>query len=374
MKRRIEIKTIVIGIGFLIILLYGVMMISGYQNAVPNNKTAAKQDLDGYYIFYTLLKRLGYKIEKTGSLGGHLKTGCLIYLEGNAENEAVYAKLTNWLEQGNTLFLGVSEAATDPILGIEIKTCEPEIIKPSNEMHSGVQTVGYTASRYFDSVKNGTVLISVSSGAVLFSKSVGAGRLYLCAEPALLNNRSLQDKENAVMINNLFSPYFENTIWLFDSASTIGQVANPVLVLFRGPLFFISLHLLLLAVLFLFRQAIRFGLPAQFNPYARRTIDEHVQAVGGFYLRAKAYALIDGLESSYFLFSLRKTVGDMRNKTKKEIMQAVATRYALDAELVARLLVVPQVLNAGQLLERIKQRKKMQEQIYRNYTETKVVG
>jgi len=54
----------VIGIaGLAFIAIYGFIMITGYGQVSSNDVRTADKDPDGYYIFHTLLTRLGYRFK-----------------------------------------------------------------------------------------------------------------------------------------------------------------------------------------------------------------------------------------------------------------------------------------------------------------------
>lgn len=332
MKRKPDIRLIIGSLGLLIIIIYALLMMTGYQTESRNNRNTNNREVDGYYIFSTLLKRLGYNTHSMSNPAeAFMHSGVLVCLDYNPRNRLLQEKrFEEWLKNGNTLFLLGLDTENTPLTRIPVEFSAPEPVKVKEPVGRDVVALSFKTGRYFSSPEKAEVLLETSKGAVLTFEKREEGSLFLLTDSSLFTNRYMQEENVAVLTNNLFSRYYNEEIYIYEQQEIYTTMPNPVIILFKGNLLFFTLHLLLMTAFFFYWKGKRFGNAVIYRPYARRTISDHTIAVGEFYFRVKANNLVDSLEVDYFLHKIHKILGEQKNLSKDELGRILTEHYGVD--------------------------------------------
>jgi hypothetical protein len=155
-----------------------------------------------------------------------------------------------------------------------------------------------------------SIILDSKAGPLLYKTFQEGATVFVLSDSALLTNEYLQDDNTAVFFNRLLAPYFTKRIYFIrEDLNGPGKTVSILTFLFQGNLLFISLQLLWMFGLFIAWQGKRFGSPQLADPYARRTLSDHLKAVGHFYQKTNSLRILDEINCDYFKYMLHKITG-----------------------------------------------------------------
>lgn len=314
-KFKIDILPVLGVIGLILVMLY--FLLSNLNQGGAGEPPAR----DPYYLFHKLYKNLNYTIighyprrlpEPRGNL--------MIYFNYDG-NEKQFNKLRGqWVKKGGTLWIAGIQGDLDPVSSgglacSRIKTAFHHRANPEAGPPGGkpVVTLKEKYVKHFikDSEWDGEgILLDSGPGPLLYKTSEGLGSILVLSDSVLITNEYLRQDRAALFFNRLLQPYYGKQIYIFRADLSGGPGTIPVLVLlFKDKLLFITLQLLWILALFMARQGKRFGEPQLLDPYARRTLSEHLKAIGHFYQKTGRPGIVDEINGEYFKYRLTKITG-----------------------------------------------------------------
>lgn len=312
-KQKIDILPILGIIGLVLVMLYFLLA------NLNQDAAGVPPDRDPYFLFHKLYKKLGYSIidHYPRQLPGP-RGGLIIYFDYGGNKKELTKLRDQWVKNGGTLWIAGIEGDLDPIssnglTSSRIKTvyqgagnAGPSSGKPVLKL-KGKNVKHFLPDSDLDP-KN--ILLDSKEGPFLYKTVRGLGSIWVLSDSALLTNEYLRQDKAALFFNRLLQPYYGKRIYILRNDLSGGPKTIPVLaLLFKDKLLFITLQLLWIMVLFMARQGKRFGDPQLMDPYARRTLSEHLKAVGHFYQKTGSLGIVDEINGEYYKYMLTKLTG-----------------------------------------------------------------
>jgi len=328
MKQYLKAQYYIPVIAFVFISLYAVFLITGGEGQVRERRSSLNRGGGGYFLFYKLFKDLGYKLRRWYEVELPKKVGCLIYYDyypDGLDQDTVDA-VVKWVRQGNCLFLVGIHGGTDPVFYRRVDSGSARDVMISKEITSEPHLFSFSYSNYFEAETGDEVLMSSESGALLIRRSLGSGRVYLFADNNLFINRYFLNPYHAVFLNRIFNDYFTEDFYIYEYGTRISayKVKNAVMILFKGDLVFITLHLFLLGMIFVVWQGKRFGKPLRAEPFKRRSISVHLAAVGGFLQKTRANKIVESLTRKYLIHRAKQILNIKKSISGNELVEMLS--------------------------------------------------
>lgn len=180
------------------------------------------------------------------------------------------------------------------------------------------------------------VLLKTEQGPQVARRQWGTGTVVFCATDAVFSNESLLDAQQALLAYRLLEacPVVEKT-WVDETLN--GSGVPKILGMLLDPLFRpLTLQCALLAVLFGWLGARRFGPAVEIDRGRRRSIVEHAEALGILYYRAHAGSRAVQSLREYFRLEVRRLCGstfkqnDINGLARQTRTEEAAVRDTLD--------------------------------------------
>ncbi|MBN2444205.1 MAG: DUF4350 domain-containing protein [Spirochaetales bacterium] len=321
----INTRLVIFILSSIIIAAYTMIMLFGFAGTEPSPRTTGNKGDSGYYIFYNLLKRLGYKIQVWDASSGFGRDTMLFYFHYGKNQQKDFQEIKTWVGDGNVLFLIGMDSDADPVFDNTIISGDTQSVDLSPVLAEGVDTFSFESSLYFDKESRGDILLGNNQGPVLLKNKYGNGTVYLLSDALLISNRALTDENNAIVLNNLVKKYYSDALFIREPEAF--RAVHPIAPLFRGKLFIITMHLLLMGIIFMLYYGIRFGNPLRKDPLARRTLQEHLNAVGFFYQKVRALHLADHYGLKYFLYQVKSVLGIKKHVSQTDLVLLLTRNY-----------------------------------------------
>jgi hypothetical protein len=317
MKRYLKAQYFIPVIAFVFISLYALFLITGGETRVRERRSSINRGGGGYFLFYKLFKELGYKLRRWYEAELPKKVGCLIYYDyypGGLDRDSIDA-IVKWVRQGNFLFLVGIHGGTDPVFYRRVEAGPAQDVMISKKVTSEPHAFSFSFSNFFETKTGDEVLMSSESGALLIRRSLGSGRVYMFADNNLFVNRYFLNPYHAVFLNRLLGDYYTEDFYIYEYGTRISvyKVKNAVMILFKGDLVFVTLHLFLLGMVFVVWKGKRFGKPLRAEPFKRRSISVHLAAVGGFLQKTKANKIVESLTRKYLIHRAKQILNIKKN-------------------------------------------------------------
>jgi len=331
MKQYLKAQYYLPVIAFVFISLYALFLITGGETRVRERRSSLNRGGGGYFLFYRLFKQLGYKLQRWYEADLPKKAGCLIYYDyypGGLDQDTVDA-MVKWVKQGNFLFLVGIHADTDPVFYRRVDSGPAHDVMISKKVTSEPHAFSFSSSNCFEAEAGDEVLMSSESGALLIRRSLGSGSVYLFADNNLFINRYFLNPYHAVFLNRIFNDYYTEDFYIYEYGTRISvyKVKNAVMILFKGDLVFVTLHLFLLGMIFVVWQGKRFGKPLRAEPFKRRSISAHLAAVGGFLQKTRANKIVESLTRKYLIHRAKQILNIKKNVSSDELVE-VLSKYS----------------------------------------------
>lgn len=283
--------------------------------------TAGLQETDSYALFHKLFRQLGYQVQvQYTRLLPRPEGNLLVYFDYEYDRQNWQQVLRGWVKPGGTVLMAGISDETDPVSSHRLETDPVQFVygvTPSATPRSKARKLNLKLKEhslkhlpYPNHLKAGSVLLESTHGPLLYQTTHGAGKIMVLTDSSLLQNDLLREGKTAIYFNRLLEPYFLHRIYIMDPNTARQTKPVPLLaLLFRGKLGYLTLQLLLLIALFGVWQGKRFGRPQTAAPYARRTLTEHLSAVGNWYQKTGSIAMVDEINCGYFRALVHKATG-----------------------------------------------------------------
>lgn len=324
-KRYLKAQYYIPAIAFFFIFLYALFLVTGEEVPVQNRRNSFNKGGSGYFLFYKLFKRLNYKFERWYEAEPPGDFGCLVYFDYYPRDKEILERILKWVRQGNILFLAGVNAGYDPVFSGEIASGPAREVKIAKTMGSETpqMTFSFTNSRYLKPGPGDRVLLRSESGALAIQRPLGRGKVFLFPDNKLFVNRNFINPNHALFLNLVFKSYYRNDFYIYEYGTGIHKVTNPVLILFKGDLIFVTLHLLLTGILFAAWKSKRFGKPLRAEPFKRRSLNVHLAAVGDFYQKTRAAGIVESLTRKYFIYKIKHILNLKKNISTGELVEVL---------------------------------------------------
>ena len=345
MKQYLKAQTMIPAILFVFIVLYALFLLTGGETQIRQRRGSLNHGENGYSLFHTLYKKLGYKFRNWYEAEPPKEGGCLFYFDYHPEEvkPETMSAIISWVKRGNWLFLVGVHGETDPVLNRRVKTGPALDIKVSNKVSEEPLQISFPASKFLEKRMEDDVLAFGESGPLVIASPLGKGKVYLFADNNLLINRYFFNPDHAVFLNGILKGFYYETFYIYEYGTRTGgyKVQNPVMILFKGDFLYVTLHLFLLGLLFATWKGRRFGAPLPVEPFKRRSISVHLAAVGGFYQKTKAHKIVDALTGKYLVHRARQILNIKKNLSPQELAELLAKHSGNSPEKIKVLLEEP---------------------------------
>ncbi|MCP4136812.1 MAG: hypothetical protein GY754_37930 [bacterium] len=274
--------------------------------------------------------------------------------------------LLKWAESGGTLFILGVDTETDPLSGKPIKEGSYKQIRIDSAISQDVKSLPMLSGKYIALPRNPyqvTKLLSTSNGTLLYRKPYGSGSIFILSDSALFANEHMKNEQAAVLVNNLLKPYFENTIYIVQRNLFSYSVSSPLVILFKSKMLYITLQIMLLCVLFVWWKGTRFGTPVHYRPNARRSLTEHITAVGLLYRKSQSMPIIEKINRSYFIYKVKKQLGLTRKVPLQTLVESIHRRTGMNKALLRKLVNLEDTTSGVQILQKEKKRRTILEKM-----------
>ncbi len=302
-KRYHKAQYLIPAAGLFIVAVYTFMSIFGFCGGQASPTQSLQPD--GYLLFYELCKELEFAIDRWYADTPPQTEGCLIFLDFTPDLQRRIPKLKSWVEKGNTLIMVGIHADADPIFGRKLENKQSvKLALPGK-----ADPLSLHEARHIAAEEKDTIHVQSSAGSLWISLPLGKGSVHLVPDNAPFINAYFSDSGVALLVNNLIHPFKKKKIFVQEKFWSGGPGSSPMAALFKGKLKYVTLHLVLLGILFGIMSAKRFAKPVAADPFKRRTLEAHILGVGNFFRKARALHLADDITRRYFIFRIKKIMG-----------------------------------------------------------------
>jgi hypothetical protein len=350
MKRKIGADAIVLVV-FLIIFAVVSLQIagrdtSGDEGPRPRRSTFSPKP-GGWKAAYLLLEQSGIRTRRWEKAPNTWPDTASVIIAGQEvlamQGEGYWTDeqakdAMEWVERGGTLFVF---AAEDNALTREVGVA-PELDKNKDKDVFPTQPVPYLsgvksvivpgAERFRTLGKDATVLLADAKPAMVTVKR-GKGRVLLVSSPAVIQNKSLLEADNARFLVQSVTAFLQpgrkdGVLW--DEFHQGYQEERSFWNAIGQPGQFALLQLAVLIALACYVSATRFGLPRP-APVADRLSSEYVSSLADLYRRAKASdAALEGVYLSFWR-DLCRAVGMPLDSEAADVARRAAASLGSDS-------------------------------------------
>lgn len=308
------------GLALIFVFLYTLFVLTGGDIPVQGRRNSFNRGDSGYFLFYRLFKDLGYNLIRWYEATPPDKPGLMIYFDYLNEDKDLLDGVLKWVRRGNMLVLAGIQSKRDPVFS------RPLGFGPARKVDSMLDdsNFAFSWSRYLEAEPKDEVLLSSESGALCIMKGYGEGMVFLFPDNNIFINRYFRDPAHAVHLNYFFSESFGTRIYLYEYGTGVHKVGNPVMILFKGNMLYLTLHLILMGLIFAAWRIRRFGKPVRLEPYKRRSLSVHLAAVGNFYQKTRALDIVDSLLRKYLIYRARHLLNLGTGTSPTELAEKIA--------------------------------------------------
>ncbi len=351
-------------IGFIFILLYLFVSFIGLKEV--SDDSAVKKSPYSFELFYRLFTNLDYKIEKWPGQAPLPDSDFIMILNYQDYNKDFIESLLPWVEQGGNLFIAGVISEEDPIFQYKLDYYKKiDKLEVAPVISQDVRSISADKGRMITSeLEDDQKLIYNDEGTVLYQEKYGSGNVFLLSDSSFLTDRQIQHEDIAILTNNILKTYFRQKIYVKEFRLNYIESADPMGIFFKGKLFLLTLQLIILGLFFVAWKGIRFGNPISIDLYSRRSLSEHLQGVGQFYQKAKAFQLMDKTDIHYFIYVLEKNLRLSYKNNSKRIIHYLTKEFGISETEIRDLLEVPGKVSVHILFTRKQKRDKIIQAIH----------
>ncbi len=323
MKGFLKTRYVLPAVGLLLVMLYQLALMVGGEVRPSRRNSTKDRSYFGYFLFYNVFKQLGYRVTRIYDRELPAQWGCMFFFDYYPEDKQELQRLQEWVREGNVLVLVGVHHSREPVFSRAIHYGPCKKIRTSEELSSGELRFSFTRGNHLEELDGDLVVIRSESGSLLTTGELGDGRVYIFPDTGFFANGFFRNPDHAVLLNRFLNRFYGAPVYFYEHGTTAEPGTSPVMILFKGSLAFLTLHLLLLGIVYAFRIGKRFGTPVHLAPLKRRSLSVHLAAVGLFYRKAGAYDIVEALHREYLFFRLRQLLNIRRHVTHEEIAALV---------------------------------------------------
>ena len=304
-------------------------------------------DKNLYYLSNTkqikLLKKLKYKVSRKHFKYKKEKYKVILeeipidkYLDYKSLKEK-FNKSKEWLSKGKRLivFYNVLDN-TDDFIYPENEDFISLKVKSSNQLLNQINSVyiykNCDLGRYNRNIHSNRFkpILKYNNKTIIAEENYNEGQIIYIADYYIFSDKSILKDDNAVLLNNLFKNYYKDKI-AFDQVIDIPKIEKSKSFLFMSKFPFLLIQIIIITFIFFLTFIKRFGAPLDFQKYKKRSISNHIKAVGNFLQKSNNLQAIVKIFDQYFFERLQKII---KTKTidKKNMLNDIYKRYNLSAE------------------------------------------
>ncbi len=324
---------------FLAIILVPSFMPGVSKVKVPYDKYLA---YDSHKLMFSLMRKIGYIITVREYDYNKDLHGCIVLLD--EWNEKSFKRFSGWFGKNRRLIIFVGTGGiSDPqeLLPGEIKVNgKSPFLEGVNSLEvfngSGPSLEGIYEPQGMSKIE--PVIIKGSSVILADASFKGCGIVFI-GDDRIFSDKILLMKDNAVLLNNLFKDYFHTPIAFDQTRGTAGvpQVKEIKIENFiaKSNFPYLFIQICLLALMFFLVNFKRFGNVLDYNKYKKRSMTNHLEAVGNFFSNSRNISSIAGIFDDYFFEKLSRF---FPGRNQEELLDTLAKRYgdAVGSEIFKR--------------------------------------
>ena len=323
MKSSKTVRFIIAGISLLAIIAYGYTMLTASERTEEVYEDLTGKDSLDYYIFTELLERLDYSIAEWRDPEKLPKNGVFILLKPTSEYKVrMKSELLDWVRDGNILVISGMSEALELLTGFEMESIaagkDNDIWNIQNLEQYPRSTLKYVTNTVFPETEEVIPYASNAFGVLAGGREEGDGEILLFSDIRILTNMELENYDTAELINAVFARYHDRKIYYAGVRGTqvTESEGNPILILFKGRLKFVTIQVLMLLLFYYFAVGIRFGPPDLPTVEEQRFLKRHLKGLGGFFEKMKAGFFILEIYQKYYrtelleFYSLPKNISN----------------------------------------------------------------
>jgi len=321
-------KKRVIGvIGIILLLLYGA---KGMFFKAESSFETMKIMQGKYGIFIELFDELDYDIVKRHGFSNSLDiSNILLVFDYSKEDRTRLKKVDEWVKKGGTLFIIGVNNDVKKLYDYSIENGKISKLNIDKRIKKDVDIIPIRKGKYF---KETTGLISSKEGALLVQKKIGGGTVYLFSNNNFFKREIIKNESVAILINNIFKPFFEREIVMLLSRERSDTLASPIALFFSGKFLYVTLHIIIILILFSLLKGWRYGKAQILDPYKRTSVSEHIEAVAVFYNKCKKLQVVDTINAEFFRYRLYKLIG--KNKKSQPNLDKILLNVEKESALI----------------------------------------
>ncbi len=321
-KTYLKLQYILPVTGLFFVMLYVVFLLTGGEILMEGRRNSFDRGNSGFFYFFRLFKQMDYQLKRWYEAGPpEGKYGCMVYLDYYPNHRKLLEGILKWVKQGNVLFIAGIHDDVDPVFSRKLRygtSWEVEAVGDREYFFS------FSTSRFFQAQPGDAELMRSESGTLVIRRQLGNGMVYLFADNNLFINRYFANPDHAIFLNLLFSDFYSHTIYFYEYGTGVWEMRNPVMILFQGSFLFLTLHLLLMGLVFAAWRGRRFGKPLHAEPFKRRSLGVHLAAVGNFFQKAGALQIVEDLTRKYFIKRTKQLLNIKKSMTENELVEKLA--------------------------------------------------
>jgi hypothetical protein len=365
--KKINNRLLISILGFSFIILF--FVISMFQEKID---ASSRKNEKKYELYYSLYNKLGYKLKDFYSNTMPEKNSLIIFFDYDENDKQTIEKILEWVKTGGTLFISGFETGDVPFHHLNIKEGKLGKLTVNPEYSSGIENLNLESGKYFTNQLLFENILSTENGSVMYETRMGSGKIIVLSDSTIMSTGELKKDVNAIFVNNILKPYYEKNIYIFKNKFLFSKTLPPLAILFSGKFLIVTLHFILIGILFIFWKGIRFGKPVLINPYSNRTIEMHLKAVGNFYKKTNSRNIIDLVNNNYFKYSIKKHLGLLKsNVNDEQLSEKLEKIVKIDKKNIKELFEETYNISPSKLLSKEKRREEIIKIIGRNKKETK---
>jgi hypothetical protein len=284
------------------ILFYVLTSVLGIGSELPNMKSVTNKNWNGYYYAHQLLKELEYSVQRNKKQEFNDSADVFILLDHPNLEGVDFETLKALVSSGKqVLVLDSDHAEIQRIFGItSLEGFGSQFMSDEGPLPWSLGTSGL---RLFD-FQDGFTAVHYNDQGVLYGfLELGQGRIYFHSIPEIYMNINLT-KNHAQYLNEMIKPYAGLELYVYEYSDLSSFVQNPLKLLFYGSFLAITLHFLLLGILFAYRISMPFGSIQNPDEKRRRDITQHLRGIGELFHRNKAFQIVSELDREHFIQEL----------------------------------------------------------------------
>jgi len=317
------------------VVFFAIILLPLIKPAEPRVKIPYDRYLsyENYDMMFLLLQKMGYMIiTRVWDYDKNIHK-CIIF-DNNLDNTS-FKRFRGWLGRNKRLivFTGGSNSSRDigkPMTELKIRGRSPllEDVKSIEIKRNG----GLPLKGFYNGAGALKIepLITSGTSVLLARTSYKGGEIVYIGDDRIFSDKLLLEKDNAVLLNNLFKDYYHSEIAFDQSAeqSAAPEEKNEYFIA-KGAFPYIMLQLCLLAAAFFLANFKRFGNVLDYNRYKKRSIKNHLEAAGNFLSSSANQEALSKILDDYFYERISRI---FPGKNQDELPDFLVQRYGSRAD------------------------------------------